>query len=386
MSVTLTTENAPHAPKRRKSATKIPLAGLRVRHLNDFGLSNELLCNNSGHVAKVTQTSITIRNSGENPGGNLKGLQLAREKVKEDGFNGTMSAGTRRNVSNMLASWVNCLKAEHGLAFSLDETAARKMTFCTLTLPSAQAHDDNELKRHGLGRFVQEMKRKHNAVRHFWRAETQANGNIHFHIIFDVTIPWRDIRTCWNRIMNDMGYIAPYRLGRKHYYRNGFKYTPSKDGKLLTDKQMKQQREAYAYGLKTNWSDPNSTDIHRLEKVKNCAAYVCKYVGKEGEEGRRKIEGRIWGCVDEIRQLGQAEVSVQPEFMRLLHECTKAGQLRKIECDHATIYCGDIIGLLKNYAPELLDGINEYYCALSSWLRSLTEPKYRGKPTYFSLE
>ena len=38
----------------------------------------------------------------------------------------------------------------------------------------------------------------------------------------------------------------------------------------------------FEYGKKTNWSDPNTTDIHSVYKINNLAAYLSKYMAKVG--------------------------------------------------------------------------------------------------------
>jgi hypothetical protein len=46
-------------------------------------------------------------------------------------------------------------------------------------------------------------------------------------------------------------------------------------------------------------SDPNSTDVHAVYKVKDLAAYVAKYLSKS-DTSSAAITGRIWGCNQEL--------------------------------------------------------------------------------------
>jgi len=61
--------------------------------------------------------------------------------------------------------------------------AKYKLTFITLTLPSKQAHTDEEIKKVPFANFLQTLRRKYNMKYYIWKAEKQNNGNIHFHII-----------------------------------------------------------------------------------------------------------------------------------------------------------------------------------------------------------
>ena len=329
-----------------------------------LGLSNNLFCNKADFAAKVTSTAITVRPVGGNSKGCTEGLKVARTVIAEKGYNGFMSRSTRSKVAGMLAAWITAIQVQSGSVWAGMQAAAKKFTFVTLTLPSKQQHSDNELKRKGLGRFLQQCKREHNANSQFWRAEPQKNGNLHFHVLLDVTIPWRWVRTAWNSIMQDLGYVAEYAAKRQEYHANGFKY--SKAG--LTPKQKENEVKAYWYGISTGWRDPNSTDIHALYKAKNAASYVCKYISKEGEG--RKVEGRIWGTTDNIRELKQPEVGVEREFIRLLHELAEVGEVQKVVYDMCTVYTGSIHEILQTYAPELVTGINLYYSDLSDYIRT----------------
>lgn len=327
-----------------------------------LGLSNNLFCNKARHAAKIKRDGIVIRTVGGNPNGNTEGLQRAREAVKERGYNGSLSKARRSKLVSMLAAWVEAIKSTVNGVFSSTQAAARKFTFVTLTLPAEQAHTDNYLKRHALGRFLQECKREHGATTHFWRAETQRNGNLHFHVLFQVFMPWKWLRATWNNIMSDLGYIQCYAANQKEKHKNGF--TPSRPD--LTPEQKKKETEAYHKGMYTNWTDPNSTDIHALYKVKNAAAYVCKYVAKESEG--RKVEGRIWGCTDQLRELKEPEIGVEDEFIKLCSELANTGRMKRKQYDNCTIYTGTVAEILEDYAPELLQAVKEYYSDISKWL------------------
>ncbi len=130
-----------------------------------------------------------------------------------------------------------------------------KVAFITLTLPAKQIHTDNEIKELCLNQFLIEAKKKWNMRNYIWKAEKQANGNIHFHILIDTFIPYQELRNVWNRIINKLGYVDRYR--QIHH-------------KL----------------------SPNSTDIHSLKKVKNVYSYISKYFKKERRRSNYKVKAK----------------------------------------------------------------------------------------------
>lgn len=121
-----------------------------------------------------------------------------------------------------------------------------KVNFITLTLASRQRHSDNTIKSELLNQFLTELRTKYKCKHYLWRAEAQSNGNIHFHIVTDVFVPWRTLRTDWNRIQNKLGYVD-------------------------------------AFTERTGKFDPNGTDVHSVVRINDLAAYLSKYCSKNSK-------------------------------------------------------------------------------------------------------
>jgi len=165
-----------------------------------------------------------------------------------------------------------------------------KLAFVTLTLSSTQVHTDQEIKSALLNQFLIELQTKWKVDNYIWRAEKQKNGNIHFHIVCDKFIPWNDLRNTWNRIQQKLGYVTRYRENRRLWHRTGFHFNPQ----LAPQWSYKAQRKAWREGLRSDWQNPNSTDVHSIRHVRKVNAYFKKYMTKQGEEV--EVSGRLWGC------------------------------------------------------------------------------------------
>lgn len=198
-------------------------------------------------------------------------------------YNGFMSRNTKSQIKKMLCNWMQALKSNSQESKGNPKI---KTTFLTLTLSSDQIHTDNEIKRNYLNRFIIELKRKFGVQNYFWRAESQNkneknNGRIHFHLIIDNYIDKTAVRELWNKIQSD--YVDRYF---------------EKTGKTKA---------------------PPSTYIEFPKSLEGLVDYAIKYSLKEtpqlSEKGNktkqtntfkneyRKIEGRIWGCSDQLRQI-----------------------------------------------------------------------------------
>lgn len=182
-----------------------------------------------------------------------------------------------------------------------------KVNFITLTLPSAQKHSDIIITKQCLNQLLTELRQRKELLNYVWRAELQKNGNIHYHILTDGYIHLGRLRSLWNRQLKKLGYIEAYRSRFKGMsfidYNNLFK-----DRKGYG---LEQTKRSYAFGKKTGWRQPNTTDIHSVYKIKNIGAYVSKYMAKEGknegmaksgQEDKRYISSRLWACSTRLSQ------------------------------------------------------------------------------------
>lgn len=149
----------------------------------------------------------------------------------------------------------------------LDRYIKFKLSFITLTLPSKQIHTDKEIKRECLNTFLQWLRDQTNIKRYIWRAEIQANGNIHFHITADKFVHYRRIRQAWLRAINKLGYVD-------------------------------------RYTAETGKSHPPCTEIKAVKKVKNVAGYLTSYLTNSGDGKNKKqkeeyhsrvIDGMLYG-------------------------------------------------------------------------------------------
>jgi hypothetical protein len=179
------------------------------------------------------------------------------------------------------------------------KTISFQLAFITLTLPSIQIHTDHEITSQCLNQFLIELKKKFSVSRFVWRAEKQANGNIHYHIIVNNFVPWNDLRNSWNRIVNKLGYVDRFQE------KNGRK-------------------------------QPNSTDVHSTRKVRDLKNYLSKYMSKT-EEGR-EVEGRIWSCSHELSNAKGYYSEIDSELQAELELIKKSGKVRVYQSDYFTVY------------------------------------------------
>ena len=106
-----------------------------------------------------------------------------------------------------------------------------RSVFVTLTLPAEQTHTDREICTHAINPFMAYAKKYWNVKHYIWKKELQSNGRLHFHFMFDHSIPWQSIRKEWNKLLNQgkvNGCAAPFDYVDRYHekfmkmYANGF--------------------------------------------------------------------------------------------------------------------------------------------------------------------
>lgn len=271
---------------------------------------------------------------------------------------GLMSVKANRRV-RLAIDWM-CLLSKNKYVQS-DRTSNAftfKLNFITLTLCDKQRHSDNEIKSKLLNQFLIELKKQYNCSRYLWRAEAQSNGRIHFHIVTDVFIPWRKLRTAWNRLQEKLGYVS-------------------------------------SYTSRTNKHDPNSTDVHAIKSIKNLPSYLSKYCGKNAKgytvmaslassepfkpkswltykhpvfkpnaKFFRQIHGRLWGLSQSLSKLKSCRNEITEEVNREL-EGLKAKAPERVKFkDYIGVYLFDVFDLAKFECYHLLSRMRSYVRAV----------------------
>ncbi|NJL14170.1 MAG: hypothetical protein HC913_14945 [Microscillaceae bacterium] len=188
-------------------------------------------------------------------------------------------------------------------------------------MPAKQEHTDKDIKNKMLKPFLQDLKSKYGVKCYLWVAEAQENGNIHFHILVDKFL---DNRTYYKdssgkkieRAKEDPAYQAITRLWN-------LKLAPFDYIKRYNENQL-------AKGNKPHFQ-PNSVDIHYIKKQDNVAAYITAYMTKEEKE-KRPIEGQLWGCSDNLREVKPYEEIYGKELYQAIGDMQKVGASKVKQC------------------------------------------------------
>lgn len=206
-----------------------------------------------------------------------------------------ISDKTRRKIRKAV-NWLVAISADHWFTpVGKDYTFKVKIAFVTLTLPSAQVHCDKVITKECLNQLLVELRKYHQVKNYVWKAEAQANGNIHYHIAIDHPVQYNKLRDRWNRIIKKLGYIENFE--KKHNHLN-----------------------------------PNSTDIHKVQDVENMAAYISEYMAKK--ESKRPICGAVWNCSQTISRCESVKVMEDSFIQKELTDIVNSSNAQVKQMDY----------------------------------------------------
>lgn len=275
--------------------------------------------------AKVSLSHICTYNSYELYGRKIYGYDEETNKKDKERFTGYMSNHTKKSIRMILDSWSSAIIVNLAKKHISVSHFWRHMTFATLTLSAKQQHSDKEIKREMLMRFLESIKYNFKVENFLWVAETQKNGNLHFHMLVDRPVPMADLQRLWNNAQQNLGYID--RFEQKHGHRN-----------------------------------PNSTRIEAVKDFYDVYNYLCNYFIKKSSN--RAVEGRIWSCSQKLSNIAPYSEALDFEMRELLDKLKNHKSTRKYENEYATMYYLHTKSVIRIFRKYLKTSYARYYLHL----------------------
>ena len=209
----------------------------------------------------------------------IKEKKSEQMKLAGDTYKGDLSKQGISKIRKLFDIWLEGINVHNnGVNYASGEKYHR-LTMITLTLSASQRHTDKIIKEKLLKPYLRILRENYNCKNYLWKAETQKNGNIHFHLAIDVFVNKHAVQVEWNRIQNKLSYID--RFYQKHGHKN-----------------------------------PPSTQIEAIKDWKNMSKYFAKYISKS--VGGRPIEGAVWNCSNNLRKLKYFEIDSSSTEQELL--------------------------------------------------------------------
>lgn len=239
-------------------------------------------------------------------------------------FSKLQQKNARKCVENMVATvLMNYDKKVH-------YKKQQYLSFMTLTLPIKQRHTDKVFRKL-LVRMIENLVKTYKVKYYLWRAEPQANGNIHFHVLLDRFVFYKKVNQLWCRQLEKLGYISEYQKS------------------------------------KNTTELPPATEIRSLRSVKNTANYILTYMTKP-EQGKRAILGQLFGASNLTKKLEYPKFYDTDKAFRSLKAMIDKKEVTPVLIDEFfSVFKGKVFDLIKTKYFNLWRLIKEHYKNINSY-------------------
>lgn len=247
---------------------------------------------------KIVGNKLTFRKGRKGYAGGHQVTEKQLENLNKSKRSGKISSSRKSKIKEQLTLFSEAVRTHNWKQVRSGQRRFRKLVMITLTLSETQNHSDIWIRRYMLDPFLKKLKYNHDVRNYFHRSEKQENGNIHFHLIVDQYIDKKLVQKYWNSLQKRHGYLDVY------------------------------------YFLKGSYSAP-STHVKGLLYTLKSINYVMKYMTKD--EGEHKVEGRLWGMSDSLRELVASQVNLDEQTKNKIVKALKRHDARLILDDYFTV-------------------------------------------------
>ncbi len=293
---------------------------------------------------------------------------------KSNKTNGLISSKSNREVNKVIDWFVYLALDKRTFNPKFRSFYDFKLNFITVSLPSKQVHSDKILQKQLFMPFLDWLRKSKFQIglddrsdfkkmsMYFWRAESQANGNIHWHLCSDVFIPYWSIRDKWNYLCGKLGYIEKFKEKNK------------------------------------NSKNPNSTDVHSVRKIKSLNKYLSKYCAKnskglvlllskvklfnalpkplmlgcewffppKGVRFYRPVYSRLWACSENLSKIKKCKVKLNEQQKIELVNVFRSNKAKVFIFDFCKVFQMNFEDYEEIGLPTVSQSIYNYYTTVFS--------------------
>lgn len=274
-----------------------------------------------------------------------KFLKNVKKLQKTAKYTGEITPGAKKRLTKAISLLVQSAPEKWIWNPVTKKTQHHKISFITLTLPDvAAAKDAKFTHKYLLQPMLRILRNKYKMDSYVWKAELQKNESIHYHITTELFMPWDQLRQHWNAILAKNGFLEAF-------------------------------QEKYGH------DNPNSVDIHSVNKINDLEAYLVKYISKE-YQNTKKLDGKIWDCSKNLKEAKYFTTTLTHELHQQINREIDLGWLQPIYRDRCVILRSRTTDYYQSFSRSV---INDYYSHLTKipkWESNNQSATKRATSTY----
>jgi len=240
-------------------------------------------------------------------------------------YTGQITNSSLRNLTKALDIFYQVVPQRKVFNSVINKFQYFKCSFVTLTLSDKYAVENFSTISHKLlNTFLTRLRQSNRISLYVWKAELQLNGNVHYHLISDLFLPYNHLRGLWNSVQNNLGLIDKF-------------------------------NDRYSH------RDPNSTDIKSILNYEVFSKYLQKYIVKPVKSDI-SVNGKIFDCSKILKSVKYPTDFAANHFHDNLEFHLLNGNLNRFISDRFTVYTSNR-GDVYKYFPDTLKQVSKSFYA-----------------------
>lgn len=302
--------------------------------------SKSILAYHRYHAVTFNQSSSSGGQAASNPqddSGKISDfIQSERHKANAEAlknrakYTGQITPGAKKRLTKAVSLLVQSSAESWVYNPVTKKNQPHKLSFITLTLPDVDSAKDAKFcHKFLLQPMLRILRDKYKMNSYIWKAELQANESIHYHLTTDLFLPWEQLRQHWNAITRKNGLLNEF-------------------------------RDKYGH------DNPNSVDIHAVNKINDLEAYLVKYISKD-YQNEKKLDGKIWDCSKNLKAAKYFSEPVDFELHAQVMQDIKMGWATPIYRDRCVILRYTTTDYYLSFSQNLIDKYYSHLTDIRQW-------------------
>lgn len=250
--------------------------------------------------------------------------------VQREKYTGKMTAGAKKRLTKAISLLVQSSPKVWVHNPVLDKLVQHHLTFITITLPDvSKSKDASFCHKHILQPVLRILRNRHGMKSYVWKCELQKNGSVHYHLTSDLFIVHTDLKNIVNNITRALGMLDEF-------------------------------KEKYGH------DNPNSTDIHAVNNVRDLESYLVKYISKE-YQNEVSLKAKIWDCSKNLKQAKYFTTTLTTELHQQILTDIDTGILTPVYADKCVILKSSTTDYYSGYPAKTIDEYHLHLKAIRQW-------------------
>jgi len=258
-------------------------------------------------------------------------LRIAISKVRKTQYSGQLREGTKKRMARAIDLLVQVSTKRWVDNPITGFTQPHRLSFITITVSQIKNLTQRQVYDSCFKHFLQWLRRTQKVNTYIWKVEFQKRGQIHYHITTPSWIHYQSIRDKWNNLQKKAGIIDNYRREQQAYHKEEFTARPW----LYKLWNHQKQLAAYNKGIKDNWTDPNSTDIHEVKHIKDLSNYLKKEFCKSIQNP--DTDGKVWDCSLNLKKIGYYQSEYNFDLLNHLIKLKYENKVHEKELEQCSV-------------------------------------------------